>query len=139
MTPHRPGTAAGHDRFAHLVRAEWTKFRTVRGWIITIFVAAALPTVFALLNNSSCGGGCAAAPTGPGGEAVTDQFSFVHRALAGNGSITVRVTSLTGRYSASGGINPQNITAGMTSGLQPWSRPASSSRHRRSRDRPTRR
>ena len=48
-------------------------------------------------------GGCTAPPTGPGGGAVTDQFSFVHRTLAGNGSITVRVTSLTGLYSSSGG------------------------------------
>src|SRR5512140_2327661 len=31
---------------------------------------------------------------GPGGEAVTDDFYFVHQSLDGNGSITVRVTSL---------------------------------------------
>ena len=36
-----------------------------------------------------------AVPLGPGGEAVTDSFYFVHRPLAGDGSITVRVTSLT--------------------------------------------
>ena len=35
-------------------------------------------------------------PVGPGGEPVTDSFYFVHQPLAGNGSITVRVTSLTG-------------------------------------------
>src|SRR6266567_6245517 len=118
MTPCRPGTAAGHDSFAYLLRAEWTKFRTVRGWIITIFVAAALPTVFALLNMSQCSGttgtgtgtgtstsACPAPPTGPGGEAVTDQFSFVHRALAGDGSITVRVTFLTGLDSGSGTVS----------------------------------
>jgi ABC-type transport system involved in multi-copper enzyme maturation permease subunit len=125
MTPYRPGTAAGHDSFAYLLRAEWTKFRTVRGWVIAILVAAALPTVFALLNNGQCTVGtsaCPAPPTGPGGEAVSDQFSFVHRALAGNGSITVRVTSLTGRYYINGGINPQNITASMTPGIQPWSK-----------------
>ncbi len=37
-------------------------------------------------------------PIGPGGEAVTDSFYFVHQPLAGNGTITVRVTSLTGTY-----------------------------------------
>jgi hypothetical protein len=84
--------------------------------------------VFALLNNSSCGGnGCAAPPTGPGGEAVTDQFSFVHRALAGDGSITVRVTSLTGLISGSGGGSSsggagENPTAGWTPDLEPWSK-----------------
>ncbi len=141
MTPYRPGTAASHHSFAYLLRAEWTKFRTVRGWVITIFVAAAVPTVFALLNMSQCtvttgtraGTGtsaCPAPPTGPGGEAVTDQFSFVHRALAGNGSITVGVTSLTGLYSGSGGVSgasasggaARNPTAGWTPGIQPWSK-----------------
>ena len=42
---------------------------------------------------------CPAPPTGPGGEWVTDSFYFVRQPLAGNGSITVRVTSLTGLYS----------------------------------------
>jgi hypothetical protein len=35
-------------------------------------------------------------PLGPGGEAVSDQFSFLHRTLDGNGAITVRVTSMSG-------------------------------------------
>jgi ABC-type transport system involved in multi-copper enzyme maturation permease subunit len=124
----RPDLSAGrHDRFARLLRAEWTKLRTVRGWVIAILIAAALPAVFALLNNSSCGGGgaCAAPPTGPGGEAVTDQFSFVHRALAADGSITVRVTSLTGLISGSGGSSGAaggNPTAGWTPDLEPWSK-----------------
>ena len=124
---HRPELGGGrHDRFTRLLRAEWTKFRTVPGWIIAIFVAAALPTVFALLNNSSCGGnGCAAPPTGPGGGAVTDQFSFVHRVLAGDGSITVRVTSLTGLMpssSSSSGAAGQSPTAGWTPHVEPWSK-----------------
>jgi ABC-type transport system involved in multi-copper enzyme maturation permease subunit len=51
-------------------------------------------------------------PLGPGGEPVTDTFYFVHQALAGNGSITVRVTSL----AAPG-------TGGRAAGgLQPWSK-----------------
>jgi len=120
-----PG-ARQQDRFARLLHAEWTKFRTVRGWIILTLVAVALPTVFALLNNSSCGGSaCAAPPTGPGGEAVTDQFSFVHRALAGDGSITVRITSLTGLMPgsvASSGAAGQSPTAGWAPHLEPWSK-----------------
>jgi ABC-type transport system involved in multi-copper enzyme maturation permease subunit len=124
----RPDLSAGrHDRFARLLRAEWTKFRTVRGWIIAILIAAALPTVFALLNNSNCSGNgtsaCPAPPTGPGGQAVTDQFSFVHRALAGNGSITVRVSSLTGLISGSNGAGAaQHPTAGWTPDIEPWSK-----------------
>ena len=35
-------------------------------------------------------------PLGPGGEAVIDKFYFMNQPLTGNGSITARVTSLTG-------------------------------------------
>jgi len=43
----RPERSAGpRDGFARLLRAEWTKFRTV-------LVAAALPTGFALLNMAN--------------------------------------------------------------------------------------
>jgi ABC-type transport system involved in multi-copper enzyme maturation permease subunit len=123
----RPTLGGGRDRFAPLLRAEWTKLRTVRGWVIALLIAAALPTVFALLNNSSCGGsGCAASPTGPGGGAVTDQFSFVHRTLAGDGSITVRVTSLAGLTAAGSGSGTgaagESPTAGWTRDLAPWSK-----------------
>ena len=37
--PSRP--PAGRDGFAQLLRAEWTKFRTVRGWVLGMVVAAA--------------------------------------------------------------------------------------------------
>ena len=53
----------------------------------------------------------------------------MHRALAGNGSITVRVTSLTGLYSSSGGGESatggslaQNPTVGWTPDVEPWSK-----------------
>jgi len=116
ITPYRSDLLAGPDGFAQLLRAEWTKFRTVRGWVIGVIIAALLIVGIALLDHSSCGGavtpgggsspGCPAPPVGPGGEAVTDSFYFVHQPLAGNGSIAVRVTSLTGQ----------------PSGLQPWSK-----------------
>jgi ABC-type transport system involved in multi-copper enzyme maturation permease subunit len=105
ITPDRSGLRAGRDGFAQLLRAEWTKFRTVRGWVVAMVVAALvtvlLGLVFAAGARTSCGGGprgnaCPAVPLGPGGEAVTDKFYFVHRPLTGDGSITARVTSLTG-------------------------------------------
>jgi ABC-2 type transport system permease protein len=43
-TPCRPAQAEPRDRFAQLLRAEWTKFRTVRGWVIGM-IEAALVTV----------------------------------------------------------------------------------------------
>ena len=87
---------------AQLVHAEWTKLRTVRGWVIALIVAGLLIVGVAMLNHSECGGiqpdgpstvggpGCAVL-TGPGGEAVTDAFYFVHQPLgpAGTGSSAV--------------------------------------------------
>jgi ABC-type transport system involved in multi-copper enzyme maturation permease subunit len=106
MTPYRPATSTGPAGFGQLLRAEWIKFRTVRGWVIGMIIAALVIVGIGLLNHSECGGqaspnspvvvglGCSA-PLGPGGEAVTDNFYFVHQPLAGDGSITVRMTSLT--------------------------------------------
>ena len=127
ITPYRSGVQAGRDGFAQLLRAEWTKFRTVRGWVIGMVVAALVTVGLGLLtaNGSHCSVGpfpgdttshpCTA-PLGPGGQAVTDSFYFVHQPLDGNGSITVRVTSLTGVIrSTQGGGQP-------TSSLMPWSK-----------------
>ncbi|MGH3172134.1 MAG: ABC transporter permease subunit, partial [Trebonia sp.] len=64
---------------------------------------------------------CPPTPTGPGGEPVNDAVYVVHQPLTGNGTITVRVTSLTGEYSADGApLTPSG--AGDTSGVQPWSK-----------------
>jgi hypothetical protein len=112
----RPDGAAGFGRLLH---AEWTKFRTVRGWVIGMLLAPALIVGVALLDHSSCGGqvtpggpiitgqGCAA-PIGPGGQAVTDSYYLVHQSLGRDGTITARVTSLT--------------SAGGPGGLPPWSK-----------------
>jgi ABC-type transport system involved in multi-copper enzyme maturation permease subunit len=129
ITPYRSRACARRDGFGPVLLAEWTKFRTVRGWVIGMIVAALATVGFGLLVSSGivCGGAPSAghpqgtpctAPLGPGGEAVTDRFFFVHRPLAGNGSITVRVTALTG---ASAAPNP-GPPAPSSAGLQPWSK-----------------
>src|SRR5262245_52371515 len=88
--------------FAQLLRAEWTKFRAVPGRVIGIVVAALVVTLLGLLAASGIhfggpnGNAPPSIPVGPSGEAVTDRFFFMHRQLAGDGSITARVTSLTG-------------------------------------------
>ena len=123
MTPYRPELRAGRDGFAQLLRAEWTKFRTVRGWVIGMVVAAAGHRAARRCSpgraaSAACSGAdspslaCPAPPTGPGGEAVTDSFYFVHQPLAGNGSITVRVTSLTGLYSPAAAAAPAEPDGG---------------------------
>ncbi len=126
ITPRRRGAPAGHGGFAHVLRAEWTKFRTVRGWVIGMIVAALVTVLFGLLSalathSSGCigpgGRGCAAIPVGPGGEPVFDSFYFVHQPLAGNGSITARVTSMTGLITYPP-AHPNAIVAGVV----PWAK-----------------
>ncbi len=118
VTPYRSQAAAGRMSFWHLVHAEWTKFRTVRGWMIAMIVAIMAVTAFVFLAgnvSSSCSGSaCPAPPAGPGGEPVTDAFYFAHQPLTGNGTITVQMTSLTGQVAA----GPSQTAPG----LQPWSK-----------------
>jgi len=117
--------------FGAVLRAEWTKFRSVRGWVIGMILAALLMIflgVFAAANGFiSCGipGGPQKSgraclpyvPHGPGGEVVTDSFSFARQPLTGNGSITARVTALTGKAQA--GPGPGSVVPGR---LVPWAK-----------------
>ena len=83
------------------MRAEWVKFRTVRGWVIAVVVAAAAVAGFGIAggDQGTCYGNSCAQLTGPGGEAVSDSFYFVHVRL-GDGVLTARVASLTSVASA---------------------------------------
>jgi ABC-type transport system involved in multi-copper enzyme maturation permease subunit len=140
VTRERPGTGSERDSFGRLLHAEWTKFRTVRGWVIAMVIAAAATAGVGLWAASGPQSGCQPSgpngpigpprpcaptnPVGPGGEAVSDSYYFVHKPLAGNGSITVRVTSLTGLVSPNGGITPgpdplRNFVPGT---VQPWAK-----------------
>jgi ABC-type transport system involved in multi-copper enzyme maturation permease subunit len=129
VTPRRSPVTPQRDSFWYLVHAEWTKFRTVRGWVIAVLVTIPAIIAFAFLGANVSGGcaggnavssgptvaGCPATPAGPGGEPVQDAFYFAHQAVAGNGAITVQVTSLTGLTL----IGPNQTAPG---GLQPWSK-----------------
>jgi ABC-type transport system involved in multi-copper enzyme maturation permease subunit len=123
ITPGRTRVGAGRDGFAQLLSAEWTKFRTVRGWVIGMVVAALVMVGLGLLTaaGSHCvgpgGQGCPAVPVGPGGQPVADQFYFVHQPLAGDGSITVRVTSLTGIITY-----PRSNPNAIVPGVEPWTK-----------------
>jgi ABC-2 family transporter protein len=123
ITPYRSAMPAGRDGFARLLRAEWTKFRTVRGWVIGMVVAALVMVLVGLLaaSASHCRGpggqSCPAIPVGPGGEPVTDKFYFVHQPLDGDGGITVRVTSLTGLITY-----PPPLHNAIVPGVVPWTK-----------------
>ena len=46
----RPGAATGdHDRFGLLLHAEFTKFRTVGGWVVGMLLAAVVMVAFGVL------------------------------------------------------------------------------------------
>jgi ABC-type transport system involved in multi-copper enzyme maturation permease subunit len=82
--------------FWRLLHAEWTKFRSVRGWLIGTAVAALMIVLFAVLTGASAiGHDAPPVPIGPAGEPVSDSFYFLHQPLHGDGRITVAVTSLT--------------------------------------------
>jgi ABC-type transport system involved in multi-copper enzyme maturation permease subunit len=95
--------------FVNVLHAEWTKFRTIPGLVAGLLLLPVLTIGFTAFTSS--GANCAAtaaspngkpatsacsSTTGPGGELVMDQFYFVHQGLTDGGSITARVTSLTG-------------------------------------------
>jgi ABC-type transport system involved in multi-copper enzyme maturation permease subunit len=128
IAPYRAPERPGRDGFWQLVHAEWTKFRTVRGWVIAVVAAVLLIDVLGLLlvdsGANSCSGSCGAGhvPIGPGGEAVVDTFYFVRQPLSGDGSLTVRVTSLTGEYEPQGGFVGPNPAPPLAKGLMPWSK-----------------
>ena len=127
-----------------VLRAEWTKFRTVRGWVVGMLVAALVTVLFGLLSAMATHSMCSApsgqacsgpgSVTGPGGEPVSDSYYFVRQPLAGNGSVTARVTSLTGLITY-----PPDHPDAIVPGVVPWAKAGSSSSPAPGRDRPMRR
>jgi ABC-type multidrug transport system permease subunit len=135
IAPYRSPAAPGKTGFAQALRAELTKFRTVRGWVIGVLIGVLLMAGVGLLassgGTSSCqqagagaqgqqsSGSCShglSFTLGPNGEPVSDSFYFVRQPLAGDGTVTVRVTSLTGLVPSDGG-NGKNVP-----GVVPWAK-----------------
>jgi hypothetical protein len=115
------------QRFGQLLRAEWTNFRTSRGRVIGLVVAALVIVSLGLLfaaghrtfkNPDGKSPPRPSVPLGPNGEAVIDKFYFMHQPLTGDGSITARVTSLTGIIT----YPPPNHDQLIVPGVVPWAK-----------------
>ncbi len=132
MSAHAQPRRSGELRAA--LRAEWTKFRTVRGWMIGLVFAALMVVLFTFLqahgknegfcttpNTSSCVAGHPYVPTGPSGEAVADTYEFVAKRLTRDGTITARLASLTGRIWA-GAANEAPSLVDTQAGLTSWAK-----------------
>ncbi|MEV5753255.1 ABC transporter permease subunit [Actinoallomurus sp. NPDC052308] len=129
----RPTAQPERESFRPVLRAEWTKFRTIRGWLIGLGVAVVLCTTFTFLvangthegtctgTGSTCQSGHPYVATGPDGEAVADSYQFVEQPLTGDGTITAQVRSLTGVTSS----NPTNVAPSLAQtrpGLAAWAK-----------------
>jgi hypothetical protein len=124
------------DGFSQMLRAEWTKLRTVRGWLIGLAVAVVLGTLLSIVSangshsgmctgsspaNMVCSAGHPAVPVGPSGQIVADTYELVHKSLDGNGVITARVTSLAG-FIAEQNLNRGSPNAPERPGLASWAK-----------------
>ncbi|WP_214110044.1 hypothetical protein [Acrocarpospora catenulata] len=128
FTPHRSSRRAGRDRFPHLLRAEWAKFRSARGWVLamaaSVLVTVSLGLLVAGGARSTCvtwqgEGPCPAPLVGPDGTAVRDKYYFVHQPLKRNGSIAARVSDMTGQMRLPDAVpGVRNVKEGVV----PWAK-----------------
>ncbi|WP_344295662.1 ABC transporter permease [Streptomyces synnematoformans] len=102
MAPYRSQLPPARDGFLRLLHAEFTKLRSVGRWLLTLLAGAVVTVLVSLVSAGGSdavisGDGDGGGGGGPGAAAarVADSFRFVHRPLAGDGSITARVTDLT--------------------------------------------
>lgn len=128
----RPSDRTSRRSFINVVHAEWTKFRTVRGWSIALILAIAVTVLLSYetaagSHSGTCTspGVCVAGhpfvPTGPDGEAVADSYYLVQQPLTGDGTISVRVSSLSGVVSSLP-PNAKGSAAHSHPELSPWAK-----------------
>ena len=118
--------------FGSALSAEWAKFHTVRGWWAALVTSIVLCIVFTYLvangnhtgtctGSGACTSGHSFVPTGPSGEAVADSYEYRYRHLTGNGTLTVRLSSLTGLISTRPPDAAPSITS-TRSGRATWAK-----------------
>lgn len=78
--------------FGQLVRAEWTKLRSVRRWQLGLAVGVILTVLVTALLAGAVSTNANDVPN------YRDEFHFVHQSLTGDGSITARLASQAGSH-----------------------------------------
>jgi ABC-type transport system involved in multi-copper enzyme maturation permease subunit len=130
--PNRPASKPGRANFRSVLWAEWIKFRTVRGWLIGLLLAALFAVLFTFLvangnqestctSSGVCGAGHPFVPTGPDGEAVADSYRYLAQPLTGDGTLTAEISSLTGLI-WNGPANRAPSLAHTRPGLAAWTK-----------------
>jgi ABC-type transport system involved in multi-copper enzyme maturation permease subunit len=145
-TALRPTSNTQSGSFRAVLRSEWTKLRTVRGWMIGLAVAALSCVALTYLAANGTHSGSCTSPTpplppgpggvpsgltcqashpfvatGPDGEAVADSYEFVDRPLTGNGTVTAAVTALSGITSTTS-VNAAPTLSNTRPGLAAWAK-----------------
>jgi hypothetical protein len=84
--------------FGRAVRAEWTKLRSVRRWVLGLAAGLLVTVLFSALGASGSSTDLNDNPqelgvVGPDGDRVKDEAHLVYQELTGDGSITARVAT----------------------------------------------
>jgi ABC-2 family transporter protein len=116
--------------FARLLWVEFTKFRTIRSWVIALCTAVLASVLLSFLSASASRAPVQGVSVGPNGEAVSDTYMFVHQSLVGDGAITAKVVALSGAHaplspgsgSASGVSSKGQQGSQLEPGLAPWAK-----------------
>ncbi|WP_049573555.1 ABC transporter permease subunit [Streptomyces sp. SBT349] len=105
VTPYRGTVNGRRPGFGRLLRAEWTKLRSVPRWTLALVGAVVVTVLIALLTASGAGretsgegGGGGEPPEWIGDGSFQDQGHFVYQPLAGDGEVLARVTEQAGSH-----------------------------------------
>ena len=115
------------ESFLGLLRAEWTKLRTVGRWVVTLIAAAALTiglSYLAASSNKTDYNAYTEVVSGPHGEPVSDEFYYVHQQVTGDTTLTVQVATLTEPDAAQPGRGPESNGRTRLDDPSPFARPA---------------
>lgn len=120
MVPYRSEPMMGGDDFVQLLRREFANFRAARLYMTSLLAVAVVFVLVSSIAALASHGSNPAVSIGPDGEAVTDTYTFIHQPLAGDGTLTTRLASLSGAYSSGNGFGTTSNS--QQPGLAPWAK-----------------